>query len=41
MLFKEFSNIFIENSFAVLGMIKMVINKAIFTDEALVLSTKL
>jgi hypothetical protein len=25
-LFKEFSNIFIENTFAVLGMIKMVIN---------------
>jgi hypothetical protein len=41
MLFKEFSNIFIDNAFAVLGVIKMVINKAIFTDKTLVLSTEL
>jgi hypothetical protein len=41
MLFKEFSNIFTDNAFAVLGVIKMVINKAIFTDKTLVLSTEL
>jgi hypothetical protein len=40
MIFKEFSNIFIDDSFAVLGVIKMVLNKAIFTDEALMLTTE-
>ena len=37
---KEFSNIFIDDSFAILGVIKMVFNQAVFTDEALVLATE-
>jgi hypothetical protein len=37
---KEFSNIFIDHSFAVLRVIKMVLDQAVFTDEALVLATE-
>jgi hypothetical protein len=41
MFFEEFRNIFIDDSLAILGVIKMVLNQAVFTDEALVLPTKL
>jgi hypothetical protein len=41
MPFEEFSNILIDYTFAILGVIKMVLNQAIFTDETLVLPTKL
>jgi hypothetical protein len=40
MFLKELSYIFIDNAFAVLRVINMVVNKAIFTDEALVLATE-
>jgi hypothetical protein len=40
MLFKEFSNIFIDDTYTILRVINMIANKAIFTDEALVLSTE-
>jgi hypothetical protein len=41
MFFKEFGNIFMDNTFTVLRVIKMIINKAIFTNEALMLPTEL
>jgi hypothetical protein len=41
MLFEEFSNILTDDSLAILGVIKMVLNQAVFTDEDLVLPTKL
>jgi hypothetical protein len=41
MFFEEFSNILTDDSLAILGVIKMVLNQAVFTDEALVLPAKL
>jgi hypothetical protein len=41
MPFEEFSNILTDDSLAILGVIKMVLNQAVFTDEVLVLPTKL
>ena len=40
MLFKELRYIFIDNNFTILRVIKMIINKAIFTNEGLVFTTE-
>jgi hypothetical protein len=40
MSLKKLSNVLIDDSLAVLRMIKVIFNQAVFTDEALVLSAK-
>ena len=37
----EFSNILIDDSFTVLRVVQMIINQTVFTNEGLVLTTKL
>ena len=40
MVFKEIRYVFINDNFAVLRVVKMILNKAILTNDALVLSTE-
>ena len=40
MLFKEIRYIFINDNFAVLRVVKMILNKAILTNDGLVLTTE-
>ena len=40
MLFKEIRYVFINDNFAVLRVVKMILNKAILTNDGLVLTTE-